>query len=1074
MNMEASGTDSPPSRELRTAEIIRSAVLTAAAVAAVLAICWLLYRREAGEIADRQTEREAVRVSLLAQLLQSELRPVADDLRLLADGDGFRAYLQTGEPAALQAAIRRAAFFSVQKPAYDQVRYLDQSGREILRVDRGGRVVAAPQLQDKSDRRYFQQASLLPAGSLFISAFDLNVEGGRVEMPPKPMLRFAVPVFDASAHRRGVYVINYLGAGLIDRLQQAAAIYGKRLRLLNAGGYWLKAESPEQEWGFMIPTRGGLTLARSEPELWTRVKSESLGQARGAYGLFTWEQILPAGFAGVVPGALHSDDAFLIMGSAITAPDWDALFSGLRQVALIAAAALVLLVLSSAWLFRGRLLALRRLREANEQLERRVRERTAALVQSNDLLRNREQLLEETGRLAKVGGWEFDPVSGKGRWTAEIARIHDLEVSIEPSKDLGLQFYPGESRVRLEAALQRATAHGIPYDLELEFVTARGERKWVRTISRPEMQDGRVVLMRGALQDVTQRKLAEMELNAQLQRLRLLEQTTRAIGERQDLPSILQVVIRTVEDELPLDFGCICTYDPADRVLTVAAIGLASAGLARELAMDEQASIAIDANGLARCLSGQLVHEPDIAEASLPFPRRLAAGGLRALVAAPLQIESQVFGVLLAARREPNSFSSGECEFLRQLSEHTALAVHQAQLHAALQTAYEDLRNSQQAVMQQERLRVLGQMASGIAHDINNAISPITLYTDSLLDKDAGLSEQTRGYLRTIQQAASDVGATVARMREFYRQRDAQSELLPMDMNALVPQVLELTRARWQAMPQQRGIVIESRVELAPGLALTMGVESEVREALTNLVFNAVDAMPAGGILTLRTRLESAKTAAVEVIDTGSGMDEETRRRCLEPFFTTKGERGTGLGLAMVYGVMQRAGGEIEIDSTPGAGTTVRLSFSLTDAAAAVPEATPTPMPGELTILLIDDDPILLHSLRETLGLDGHTILAADGGQQGIDLFLGAVRQGGGASVSVVITDLGMPHVDGRSVASAVKQASPSTPVILLTGWGERLLAEGDSPANVDRVLSKPPRLRDLRRTLAELTGSRR
>ena len=152
-----------------------------------------------------------------------------------------------------------------------------------------------------------------------------------------------------------------------------------------------------------------------------------------------------------------------------------------------------------------------------------------------------------------------------------------------------------------------------------------------------------------------------------------------------------------------------------------------------------------------------------------PFPQRLAAAGLRALVAAPLQIESQVFGVLIAARREPRSFSSSDCEFLRQLSEHVALAAHQAQLHAALQSAYDDLRNTQQAVMQQERLRVLGQMASGIAHDINNAISPIMLYTDTLLEQRAGLERPTRQSLQTIQQAVSDVAETVARMREFYR-----------------------------------------------------------------------------------------------------------------------------------------------------------------------------------------------------------------------------------------------------------------------------------------------------------------
>lgn len=740
---------------------------------------------------------------------------------------------------------------------------------------------------------------------------------------------------------------------------------------------------------------------------------------------------------------------------------------------LITAVALVVLVLISAWLFRGRLQAIRTLRALNEQLELRVQARTQELASSNELLRLREELLDETGRLAKVGGWDRDPVSGSVNWTSEVFRIHDLEPSAAATNRLGLlQSYPGESRIRLEAAIKEAREHGTPYDLDLEFVSARDVHKWVRTICRPIMQDGKVKLLRGALQDITEQKLAQFHLQAQLQRLHMLEHITRAIGERQDLASILQVVARALEEELPLDFSCICLYEPTARILTVNALGVMSARLAEQLSLAQDARVPIDENGWSRCMRGVLVYEPQIEGLPHFFPRRLADGGLRALVAAPLQIENRVFGVLIGARRRPDSFTSDECEFLRQLSEHVALAAHQAQLHSALKTAYEELRNTQQSVMQQERLRVLGQMASGIAHDINNAISPITLYTDSMLENERGLSERSRGYLVIIQQAASDVAETVARMREFYRQRDGHSALVAIDLNEIVAQVVELTRARWEAMPQKRGIVIDLRTELAAQMPPVMGVKSEIREALTNLVFNAVDAMPTGGALTLRTRTDSGERMVAEVVDTGVGMDEETRRRCLEPFFTTKGERGTGLGLAMVYGVVQRHGGDLEIDSQSGSGTTVRLSFTAaTDVSTPSAEAHDA-IPGKLRILLVDDDPILLRSLREILELDGHTILTADGGKQGIDVFRTSIPANGQTTVSAVITDLGMPHTDGRSVARAVKEASPDTPVILLTGWGERLLAEGDAPPFVDRVLSKPPRLRDVRKALAELTSN--
>jgi signal transduction histidine kinase/CheY-like chemotaxis protein len=580
-------------------------------------------------------------------------------------------------------------------------------------------------------------------------------------------------------------------------------------------------------------------------------------------------------------------------------------------------------------------------------------------------------------------------------------------------------------------------------------------------------------LVISTVRDVTERKQAEQRIRAQLEHLGLLDQITRAIGERQDLKSIFQVVVRTLEDSLPVDFGCVCLHDQAANALRVSCVGAKSDALAHALTIGEQSMIDVDSNGLGRCVQGQLVYEPDIGQVRFPFPERLARGGLRSLVMAPLRSESRVFGVLVVGRREANAFGSVECEFLRQLSEHVALAAHQAQIYAALQQAYDDLRQTQQAMMQEERLRALGQMASGIAHDINNALSPVSLYTESMLETELNLSDRARGYLQTIQRAVEDVAQTVARMREFYRPREQQLQLAPVEVNRLVQQVVELTSARWSDMAQQRGIVIRALTELAPDLPKIMGVESEIREALTNLVFNAVDAMQEGGTLTLRTRLADAdpqrSAVVVEVTDTGVGMDEDTRRRCLEPFFTTKGERGTGLGLAMVFGTVQRHSAELEIESAPGTGTTVQLVFTVPAAvlaesgeAAAALEA-----PSRLRLLLIDDDPILLKSLRDALETDGHVIVTANSGDAGISTFRASLDRG--ERFAAVITDLGMPYIDGRRVAAAVKEASPATPVILLTGWGQRLVADRDIPPHVDRVLAKPPKLRELREALAQL-----
>jgi CheY-like chemotaxis protein len=173
----------------------------------------------------------------------------------------------------------------------------------------------------------------------------------------------------------------------------------------------------------------------------------------------------------------------------------------------------------------------------------------------------------------------------------------------------------------------------------------------------------------------------------------------------------------------------------------------------------------------------------------------------------------------------------------------------------------------------------------------------------------------------------------------------------------------------------------------------------------------------------------------------------------------------------MVYGMIQRHSAELEIDSVVGTGTTVRVLFGAAQTQLEDTDRTAARLqPAQrLRALLVDDDPLLIKSLRDILEGDGHVVMVADGGQSGIDTFVSAQQRG--TPFSLVITDLGMPYVDGRKVAAAVKAANPSTPVIMLTGWGRRLLAENDIPPYVDRVLSKPPRLAELRAALAELTA---
>ncbi len=650
-------------------------------------------------------------------------------------------------------------------------------------------------------------------------------------------------------------------------------------------------------------------------------------------------------------------------------------------------------------------------------------------------------------------GWTGDEAVGRRVDEVLIPRRHRAA-----HKD-GLARYlaTGEARVlnkRIELDALHRSGHEFPVELSITPIGT-----------------GAGLAFTAFLRDITDRKLADARLQTQLDRLHLLEEITRAVGQRLDTSSIFQVAVRALEDRLPADFVGICRYHPDKHALTVAHVGVGSAPLGHDLGMDEQAEVPIDQNGLSRCLAGALVYEPDVREVDFPFPQRLARQGLRSLVITPLIIEKQVFGVLLAARTVEHGFVSSDCEFLKQLGEHIALAAHQAQLRENLQRAYDDLRQTQQAVLEQERLRAIGQMASGIAHDINNAISPVALYTQSLLERQHELIPDVRDYLEIVGRVVKDISATVSRMRDFYRPDEGVAEHEPVDLNVLVPQVVELTRARWSDMPQRRGVVITVSSALETDLPRVMGNPAELREALTNLIFNAVDAMPGGGAITVRTQTLAAGKARrvrLEVGDTGAGMDEETRRRCLEPFFTTKGERGTGLGLAMVHGAAQRHKAELGIDSAPGEGARIRIDFAAATKAQLKPKPIASPVEGRpLRLLLVDDDPAVLKSTSFVLTLNGHDVIGADGGQAGIDALRGAVAAGD--QFDVIITDLGMPHVDGNQVAEAGKELFPATPIVLLTGWGRRMATGETAPAHVDFVLPKPLDLDELREVFAKI-----
>ena len=373
-----------------------------------------------------------------------------------------------------------------------------------------------------------------------------------------------------------------------------------------------------------------------------------------------------------------------------------------------------------------------------------------------------------------------------------------------------------------------------------------------------------------------------------------------------------------------------------------------------------------------------------------------------------------------------------------------------------------ELSRTQDQIIQQERLRALGTMASGIAHDFNNVLAPILGYSEMILEDANQFDETTVKYLREISTSANDAAAVVGRLREFYRHREGSELMVAVDLNDVVARVIALTQPRWRDMAQAKGIDIQLTTQLAADLPEVSGDEAELRTALGNVIFNAVDAMPDEGTITLRT-FQDGEEVVLEVTDTGLGMSDEVLKCAVEPFFTTKEEQGTGMGLAMVYGTLQRHNGKLEIQSEEGQGTTVGFRLPIQTEDRDIPKTLEAePLPAGLRFLVVDDESRVRDMVGEILRREGSTVETATDGREALEKF----HQG---QFDLVITDRGMPEMNGDALSAAIKEAAPNTPIIMLTGFGEMMISAGERPAGVDRLLGKPVTPAALRQAVTAL-----
>lgn len=394
-------------------------------------------------------------------------------------------------------------------------------------------------------------------------------------------------------------------------------------------------------------------------------------------------------------------------------------------------------------------------------------------------------------------------------------------------------------------------------------------------------------------------------------------------------------------------------------------------------------------------------------------------------------------------------------ELLRQEIEQREKAQRSSdKSRAELARALDELKQTQDTLVQQERLRAVGQMTSGIAHDINNRLQVILGLTEELIRRPNQHGEDVDVRLNLIRDSVSDAAGVIHLLADFYRPQSKRDGFELLDIAQIIQSAVQLTEPRWKDQALQRGVNLQVDTELEP-MPKVYGSASELREALINIIFNAIDAMPSGGRVVVRGCVRDGHVA-VEVVDTGLGMSEAVRQRCMEPFFTTKGERGSGLGLAMIYRTAKRHEAELEIDSQPGLGTTVRLCLPVREQAVATPSLAPSTEPcAPADILVVDDEPMVRDLICSLLAYDGHRVTSGVDGTDGLAKFQSQ-------AFDLVIVDRAMPGMNGDELARNLKALRPHIPVIMLTGFGGLMSATGEVPPGIDLMLGKPIRRADL------------
>ena len=540
-----------------------------------------------------------------------------------------------------------------------------------------------------------------------------------------------------------------------------------------------------------------------------------------------------------------------------------------------------------------------------------------------------------------------------------------------------------------------------------------------------------------------------------IRQLTALYEIGKALSSTLDLNRLLDKGLDLLHDRLGYDACGILLVDNIKEELYIKQV------VGRDFESVKHMRFRIGIDGIVGRVAktGEPYYSPDVLKDPHYIP---GSSEVRSEAAFPIKVREQVMGVLNVESHDLRGFDEDDLKVLASFASQMGISIENAQLFAELKQALMELKQAQDQIIQTEKLKALGEMASGVAHDFNNVLAVILGNIQLLSYQLDHLSpEEVRERLKAIERSSKDGAETVRRIQEFTGiRRDKEFSLV--SINELVQGVMVMTEPRWKDQAQNKGIQIEfsTQFENVPPI---LGNPSELREVFTNIIFNAIDAMPKGGRLTFSTYHSAEDWVEVRISDTGIGMTEEVKRKIFDPFFTTKGVTNSGLGMSVSYGIIKRHGGEILVESEPGKGSTFAIHLP-TGYPVEEPEVEETESVREIPparVLVIDDDPSVQDILRRMLKIRGHEVSVASDGKEGIERFKTD-------PFDLVFTDLGMPKLSGWEVGRILKSINPRVPVAMITGWGVELDREKMRESGIDLIISKPFNFERITQIVAE------